>query len=538
MAQKFQINNYNKSKLTAILSFAVLFLSGVYFLQPFASDNSYAETHTDSASGAYNGTTYSMTTTVSDLNLELYNVTPAGKATYGKQTVNVTTNAPGGYQLYVQTSGNLAGAKEGTATSDSIAALPSNNAALDMNTWGYTKTTPNEDANTAADQTIWNTPPSTITQVDATSSAATSGRDTDIYYGIKADNTLSGDNYSGTITYTTIANDATTDTLLSVSPTSGNAGTATQITITTSLMTTSSGISASDISATVGSYSCSSIAITSTSPLIFTCNTSTSLTAGTYTVTATISKYGKTYTKTSAYTAITPKEYMQDFTTSKCNELTQWANVDNPSGTTKTLYDSRDEKPYSIRRLADGHCWMVSNLAIIDTTIYSSSSDSSGSFTIPASGVSAGGGKYTRNGSGNYGPYYSWEVATAGTGSSIYGDNSTNYSICPKKWKLPLGDTSDYSWAYLYEVGYSGQAARFLAATNTGSGYLGGSYYGAQSSPTKVGTNGYWWSRTAYFVNNNDGLYARNLATTTNSVTMGSGIRYNQYAIHCIFIDS
>ena len=509
--------------LIAILSgFLVL-----NFLQILTPDNSYAETHTDSASGAYNGTTYSVTTTVSDLNLELYNVTPAGKATYGKQTVNVTTNAPGGYQLYVQTSGNLAGTKEGTATSDSIAALPSNNSALDMNTWGYTKTTPNEDTNIAATESIWNTPPSTITQVDATSSAATSGRDTDIYYGIKADNTLSGDNYSGTITYTTIANDATTDTLLSVSPTSGNAGTATKITVTTSLMTTSSGISASDISATVGSYSCSSIAITSTSPLIFICNTSTSLTAGTYTVTATISKYGKTYTKTSAYTAntasITDNMTFQQITRDMCKATPLYST----SNKTYTIKDSRDNNTYSVRKLADGNCWMTQNLRLINKSISASDSNVSSSFTIPASststGTSAGTWGTTDNANGinhtaaqynnntTYGAYYNWYTATAGSGTyNTSSGVSVDYSICPKSgsgntkatsWHLPTGmNTGEWYKMMITSYGYKDQSSSSpnVADWTTTAPNLPFSGYVSNGSLYNTGFYGYFWSSTAY----------------------------------------
>ena len=489
---------------SAVIFTTLLGLFTVNFFQISASDNSYAETHTDSASGAYNDTIYSMTTTVSDLNLELYNVTPAGKATYGKQTVNVTTNAPGGYQLYVQTSGNLAGTKEGTATSDSIAALPSNNSALDMNTWGYTKTTPNEDANIAATESIWNTPPSTITQVDATSSAATSGRDTDIYYGIKADNTLSGDNYSGTITYTTIANDATTDTLLSVSPTSGTAGQATTITVTTSLMTTSTGITASDISAKVGGYTCSSVSITSRAPLKFTCNTSTSLTAGAKTVTATISKYGKTYTKSSAFTVkagdMSSATYMQDVTQAMCTNSTPYS-----TGSKQyTLKDKRDNNSYTIRKLADDNCWMVQNLKLGGTskiTLYNTDTDiTASSWELPAS-ISSGFNSTTTAqmhiGTASdsswvsfYGNYYNWPAATAGTNPSS-GDASA--SICPKGWKLPK-NLGDYSWYYLYNIGYSENQANFRTATNTGnwSGY----YY--NKSLYNAGSRGYWWSRTAF----------------------------------------
>lgn len=541
----FQINhlNYKHVRLTAFFSFAVILLSAVYFLQPFTSESSYADT--DSASGTYNGTTYSLTTAVSDLNLGL-TALPSGSATYGKQTINVTTNAPGGYQLYVQTTGDLAGTKAGAATSDSIAALSSDNAALSTNTWGYTQTTPNDDADTAATQTIWSTPPSTLTQIDSTSSAATSGRDTDIYYGIKADNSLDGDTYSGTITYTTIASDVTsanesTNGLI-VSPTTSNTNTTTTITITTPLMASSS-LTASEITAAVGSYPCVSITITAQAPLTFTCSI-TPTTDGIYNVSAVISKYSKTFTKTSGYIAKTPPTQfsqitnMQDATPVMCDNATPYST----NNTQYTLKDSRTNQSYLIRKLADNRCWMVENLYLtggksltsadsdIDESTVLTQPDGTtavGAYKLPSSTSYFDGNTQTMNtGTKTTGSYYTWNVATAGEGTtgSTTVQTPTN-SVCPKGWKLPYEDSTKTENNEFYTL-YSkyGSVNAFITPFNfTGVGYyLAGTYTGKANADfwSRVGKN----ANNAYFLFMNSG----------NVNTSYTGYKYYGNPMRCL----
>lgn len=49
-------------------------------------------------------------------------------------------------------------------------------------------------------------------------------------------------------------------------------------------------------------------------------------------------------------------DYMQDMTSAVCSGAT--------IGTTGQLYDKRDNKPYWVTKLADGHCWMTQNLEL------------------------------------------------------------------------------------------------------------------------------------------------------------------------------
>ena len=552
MAQKFQINKQTQFVTTIMVAFVFL-VSGVYFLHPFASDNSYAAEHTDNASGSYNGTNYSLSTTVSDLDLTL-NALPSGNSTYGSQTVSVTTTAPGGYQLYVNTSGALASDVDSTT----IPSVTGSNVALSTNTWGYTTTTPSHSNDTQANQdlagaeTIWNAVPTTITQIDSSSTATTNKTKT-LYYGVKADNTLTDGNYNGTITYTTIANDATTDTLLSVSPTSGTAGQATTITITTSLMTTSTGISASDITATVGSYSCSSISITSTSPLTFTCSVTAS-SAGTYSVTATISKYNKTYTKSSAITFqagdLTNATMQSSNIATLCKNSTETTSAS--SYTTYELTDSRDSQKYYVRKFTFNnkkYCMMVENLALAGGTyLTSTKSNVSTSWSLPSSAVSnfspSGGtakrmyngasgtgttssaNSRKRNGATYDGSYYNWCAATAGTGGCYNTSQAAGtYDICPKYWRMPT----------YVEIGYivsaitSAKINMFFANASgaTAAPIYSGYYKG--SSLSYGSSDAFWWSSTQY-----ESTRAYNLSAGSGSLYAGSIYKHGGLSVRCL----
>ena len=149
--------------------------------------------------------------------------------------------------------------------------------------------------------------------------------------------------------------------------------------------------------------------------------------------------------------------YMQDLPDAQCT-------------TTPTeVVDSRDGKLYTIARLADGKCWMTSNLDLAGgTTITSADSDISSDYTLPQSAVKnssdnnlADSTQFSDNatayvfnsgntsdcgGSGQNTPcgsYYSWLAATAGTGSSTANYHNAPSSICPKGWRLPTATTSN-----------------------------------------------------------------------------------------------
>ena len=90
------------------------------------------------------------------------------------------------------------------------------------------------------------------------------------------------------------------------------------------------------------------------------------------------------------------------------------------TGTVTALTDTRDSNVYAVLKAADGKCWMIENLRLINTSITSSNSNiSASSFSIPAQTWS-GKGTYTsaelyNTNYTSYGIYYNYYTATAGT---------------------------------------------------------------------------------------------------------------------------
>ena len=233
------------------------------------------------------------------------------------------------------------------------------------------------------------------------------------------------------------------------------------------------------------------------------------------------------------------------------------------TGSTTTVYDSRDEQAYSIRRLSDGKCWMIKNLNLPGgTTVEPTKSDmTSGSYTLNASSTSgfnndsgnfvynSGNLSNTCTGSGCY-SYYSWCAATAGSCSETTA-NGTNVSssICPKGWKLPTATTSNanaqtnnnwktgdfYALAKAYganlESNYYESAGTFY--NNAGPGttpnfLLAGYYYGGSFG--LGGSRGSSWSRTSYSSTN-----AYNLYFDSGGVySAGYNSRRYGFAVRCV----
>ena len=226
---------------------------------------------------------------------------------------------------------------------------------------------------------------------------------------------------------------------------------------------------------------------------------------------------------------IVTQTYMQDVTSDFCTE--------DP----KVVIDKRDEQLYTISRLADGQCWMTSNLNLAGgTTLNASDSDvpTDNYYTLPASSTTGfdddtkayvynTGNKTTSQAdctsTQSCNSYYSWLAATAGgkdaSGTAVTGDGpDAAYSICPKGWRLPKsGNQSDtsatsttgykkgdfYKLATAYganlESSYRQDSAVFY--NNAGPGtlpnfLLAGRYN--SSTFENGGIRGYYWSSSSY----------------------------------------
>ncbi len=156
--------------------------------------------------------------------------------------------------------------------------------------------------------------------------------------------------------------------------------------------------------------------------------------------------------------------YMQEMTPEVCDATPTPAafigdslqiNADVPEA---ILTDSRDDTTYTVRKLADGKCWMSQNLRLnlyAGRALTAADSDVSSDF-VPANNTQANAGIRWGSGqpteeevnidhsynshSADYGNYYNWYAATAGTGRYYMSEKTTNTSICPKGWMLPKSE--------------------------------------------------------------------------------------------------
>ena len=185
------------------------------------------------------------------------------------------------------------------------------------------------------------------------------------------------------------------------------------------------------------------------------------------------------------------------------------------------MYDIRDNNSYTVRKLADGNCWMVDSLNLINKSISSVDSNLPANKTVvvPASSASL----WCQNDTAacdnqlmtltdsthpEYGTYYNWYTATATYGTYEKTSGETTYSICPKGWKLPSGIVSSSDWWKLYDQYHTSSAG------DKGPNLLLNGF--VQISFTMQGTRGYYWSSTA-----------SSSANAGNNTMMGTSVNPN-----------
>ena len=224
------------------------------------------------------------------------------------------------------------------------------------------------------------------------------------------------------------------------------------------------------------------------------------------------------------------------------------------------LKDTRDNKYYTVRKLADGNCWMTDNLAyakvgtlspadsdvqdesfsLADSDIYtkegerwqreddkkfifdrpdpvySSTTKTSSSFTLK-------GWRKTRLSNGNislkaiynlenlYGNLYTWYTATAGTGTYSMSSKGTNASssICPRGWRLPPNDgTNSYKNLLFTSYDLQDDEASFTKMRHSPLDFSFASYYDYVGGQVDAADDyGFYWSSTAYYYGNSGSYY-------------------------------
>ncbi|MBR3220300.1 hypothetical protein IKF76_00315, partial [Candidatus Saccharibacteria bacterium] len=237
---------------------------------------------------------------------------------------------------------------------------------------------------------------------------------------------------------------------------------------------------------------------------------------------------------------------MQDMTPAVCNA----ANI----GDEATLIDTRDNKTYNIRKMEDGKCWMIQNLALGSTTgditLTPADSNVSTDFTIPSSAVqtsgtaswgnsdvrvfdngnawiqpTSSGSNATVNTTGTppsqsqyIGNYYNWYTATAGTGTAAMTSGVATSSICPKGWRLPTSNST---------------TADFNAMTNsiiqldTNANNVPDKSFVMQSAPHYFNLAGNYNGGANY-----RGVYGNWWSSTPNTASYGYSLRLSRASVH------
>ena len=440
-----------------VTAFLVAFFAGSLYFVP---REALADTNSSSAASA-DGYTLSLSAT-SAINLGI-TVSDSDTMTVEQGSVSVITTSPG-YELFISMSGDstaLNGIAEGI--SGSIAAVSGSvtaPAALTRGTWGYaipgnttnlvgngfntsyspmSSTTPDTSKKFAA-PTAASSP-----QMIASSSNSTTGDNYPVFYAVRANSSTAPGDYSNTVMFTAVADAAASNTA-TATPNRINSSTATNVTLKTSLYSTAGyantnvyfltatqygQISGTNVEALgVNPIVCKK---TSNTPVTYSCTIPSTSTAGIYYLYAKFPEYNTVYSvmlpvmnsSVKFFTATT----MQQFTDSTyCSSATTPATTATSADTTgkyngntayvpqTTLTDTRNGEVYTVRKLADGNCWMTENLRLefdgtSATGLTASDSDIASTYTS-SNPLVIGATQPYNQGSSNY---YNWGIGTSGT---------------------------------------------------------------------------------------------------------------------------
>ena len=503
----------------------------------FVACLAFAATSILSATAVYADYTISMTTSgAHSVDVK----TGAGGETgtsISEDAITVTTTCPNGYNLTLSTSVNdnnlYLGGDSSNNTAGTYFAPADGTTALSnaANTWGYYYESSNSNNTAPTKTSIFNPVP--VKGSATTIKASTSTSDSfSIYYGVAVSSSMTPGTYKmipdtnnaghdGAIVYQLTMSQSCLPYTVVFNPTSTAGGTNLSGTGTMNDQIIPAGVATALNSNTF------------TAPTGYefdSWNTAQDGTGTSYTDSQSVTGLTTGGTSITLYAQwkLASIIYMQDMSFNECTT------------TPMTVYDKRDNQAYTVAKLADGKCWMTTNLNLAGgTKLDSYGSDvpagytqSNPYYTLPASstsGFSSDTAAYVYN-SGNTTStctspgcysYYSWLAATAGgkdsSGSSVTSDGyNVAYSICPKGWRLPTATTSNanaqnnnnwktgdfYALATAYgadlESNYSRSFSTFY--NNAGPGttpnfMLAGFYY--SSSLYNGGSDGYYWSSTS-----------------------------------------
>lgn len=197
--------------------------------------------------------------------------------------------------------------------------------------------------------------------------------------------------------------------------------------------------------------------------------------------------------------------------------------------------DERDGQEYIIQRLADGKCWMMTNLNLGATTLTKDLTSENTNIATTVAATTFNGWKQTTptityaqavystitdsnsdTGSDTdsvsgtkYGTLYNFCALTVGDSracvSTTTGYTSSFYNLCPAGWKIPALD--EFSTLYDY---YSTFAKMRSSITDDGAAFTLNGWFGESSGGISgQGTYGSFWSSTPSNVSGRGNYYLR-----------------------------
>lgn len=213
--------------------------------------------------------------------------------------------------------------------------------------------------------------------------------------------------------------------------------------------------------------------------------------------------------------------------------------------------DARDNRTYWVQELADGKCWMLTNLAYAgggtntygDTKTLANGTGGSTTYTVARYYIPPSGSNVTTEptapststtGTGQYGYFYNLcaamgAQATAACANAATPTPNPAISVCPAGWRLPTsGGGGEYQ--LLNNAVNGGLTNTDAGLRTTWLGQRTGSWGGLGF--TNQGTNGYYWSSTYH-----SAPYGMRIRFDNTYFSTGDGDdKYRGFAVRCVAV--
>lgn len=223
-----------------------------------------------------------------------------------------------------------------------------------------------------------------------------------------------------------------------------------------------------------------------------------------------------------------------------------------PSTRTRAV-DARDNRTYWVQKLADGKCWMLTNLAYAGggantygdaKTIANGTGDGSMTYTVAKYYIPTSGSNVTTEptapsiattGTGQYGYLYNWcaamgaQAATNACLQAATPVSNATLSICPAGWRLPTGNNGEVQALNVAVNG--GSTTNDSGLRTTWLGQYGGLWFTVFASQ---GTNAEYWTATH---TDSDNAYIFSFSSSNGFVsTSNYSNKFNGRTVRCLAV--